>query len=76
MTVDGVITVVDSAAVAAGRFADDHDEVDAQRAEDEGLDHESPMEELFEDQLIAADLIILNKADLLDATDCRASRDR
>jgi cobalamin biosynthesis protein CobW len=67
VTVDGVITVVDSAAVAAGRFADDHDAVDALRAEDESLDHESPIEELFEDQLTCADLIILNKTDLLDA---------
>jgi cobalamin biosynthesis protein CobW len=66
VTVDGVVTVVDSAAVAAGRFADDHDALDAQRVQDEGLDHESPIEELFEDQLMAADLIILNKADLLD----------
>jgi cobalamin biosynthesis protein CobW len=67
VTVDGVITVVDSAAVAAGRFADDHDRVDAQRAEDDSLDHESPIEELFEDQLTAADLIVLNKTDLLTA---------
>jgi cobalamin biosynthesis protein CobW len=75
VTVDGVITVVDSAAVAAGRFADDHDAIDAQRAEDVGLDHESPLEELFEDQLIAADLIILNKADLLDARELASVRD-
>jgi cobalamin biosynthesis protein CobW len=66
VTVDGVVTVVDSAAVAAGRFADDHDKVDALRVQDDNLDHESPLEELFEDQLTAADLIILNKADLLD----------
>ena len=67
VTVDGVITVVDSAAVAAGRFADDHDAVEARRAEDESLDHESPIEELFEDQLTCADLIVLNKTDLLDS---------
>ncbi|MBX4953474.1 cobalamin biosynthesis protein CobW [Rhizobium binae] len=66
VTVDGVITVVDSAAVAAGRFADDHDAVDARRVEDESLDHESPIEELFEDQLTCADLIVLNKTDLID----------
>jgi cobalamin biosynthesis protein CobW len=74
VTVDGVVTVVDSAAVAAGRFADDHDALDAQRVQDEGLDHESPIEELFEDQLTAADLIVLNKADLLDNEGLKAVR--
>ncbi|HWT62855.1 MAG TPA: cobalamin biosynthesis protein CobW [Ochrobactrum sp.] len=67
VTVDGVVTVIDAAAVAEGRFADDHDKVDAQRAADESLDHESPLEELFEDQIHAADLIVLNKSDLIDA---------
>jgi cobalamin biosynthesis protein CobW len=75
VTVDGVVTVVDSAAVAAGRFADDHDALDAQRVEDEGLDHESPIEELFEDQLTAADLIVLNKADLLDSDALKSVRE-
>ncbi|MBO3760560.1 cobalamin biosynthesis protein CobW [Ciceribacter sp. L1K22] len=74
VTVDGVVTVVDSAAVAAGRFADDHDAVAAQRADDESLDHESPIEELFEDQLTCADLIVLNKTDLLDAAGVVAVR--
>lgn len=68
VTVDGVVTVIDAAAVAEGRFADDHDKVDAQRAADESRDHESPLEELFEDQIHAADLIVLNKADLIDAS--------
>ncbi|MGH6781620.1 MAG: cobalamin biosynthesis protein CobW, partial [Sphingomonadaceae bacterium] len=75
VTVDGVVTVVDSAAVAAGRFADDHDKVDALRVEDDNLDHENPIEELFEDQLTAADLIVLNKTDLLDASGLKAVRD-
>jgi cobalamin biosynthesis protein CobW len=75
VTVDGVITVVDSAAVAAGRFADDHDAVDARRVEDEALDHESPIEELFEDQLTCADLIVLNKTDLLDSAGLSRVRD-
>jgi cobalamin biosynthesis protein CobW len=67
VTVDGVVTVVDAAAVAEGRFADNHDAVDAQRAADASVDHDNPIEELFEDQLTAADLIILTKADLLDS---------
>ena len=66
VTVDGVVTVVDSRAVADGRFADDHDALEAQRAADEAMDHESPLEELFEDQLTCADMIILNKSDLVD----------
>ena len=66
VTVDAVIAVVDAAAVNDGRFAHDPDAVAAQRAADEALDHESPLEELYEDQLACADLVVLNKADLLD----------
>ena len=66
VTVDGVVAVVDGPALAEGRFAHDHAALDAQRAADEGLDHESPLEELFEDQLRAADLVVLNKVDLLE----------
>jgi len=65
VTVDGVIAVVDGRAVADGRFAADPDAVQAQRDGDAMLDHDSPLEELFEDQLACADLIILNKTDLL-----------
>lgn len=67
VTVDGVVTVIDTAAVADGRFADDEVKIAAQRAADESLDHDNPLEELFEDQIAAADLIVLNKADLVDA---------
>lgn len=66
-TVDAVITVVDSPAVAAGTFAAHPEQVDEQRQQDPNLDHESPLHELFEDQLASADLVVLNKADLLDA---------
>lgn len=65
VTVDGVITVVDSAALAEGRFAADEHAVQAQREADEALDHDSPLHELFEDQLACADMILLNKADLV-----------
>lgn len=65
ITVDGVITVVDAPAVAAGRFAEDPEKVQAAREADEALDHESPLEEVFEDQLLSADIVLLNKTDLL-----------
>ncbi|QBK31355.1 cobalamin biosynthesis protein CobW [Roseitalea porphyridii] len=74
VTVDGVVTVIDAAAVADGRFASDHDALDAQRAADDSLDHESPLEELFEDQIRAADMVVLNKADLLDEARLEAVR--
>ena len=72
VTVDGVIAVVDGAAVAAGRFADDPAAVARQRAEDSSLDHDNPLEEVFEDQILCADLILLNKADLMTDADRKA----
>jgi cobalamin biosynthesis protein CobW len=65
LTVDGVIAVVDGAAVADGRFADDPTKLAAQRAADSSIDHENPLEEVYEDQLLCADLVVLNKTDLL-----------
>lgn len=65
VTVDGVVTVLDAAALAEGRIALDEEALEAQRAADEALDHESPVEELFHDQLRCADLVVLNKADLV-----------
>lgn len=68
VTVDGVITVIDAEAVAAGHFAHDEAAVREQQAADESLDHESPLAELFEDQLSCADLVVLTKTDLIDET--------
>jgi cobalamin biosynthesis protein CobW len=72
VTVDGVIAVVDGPAVAEGQFADDPDALAAQRAQDASVDHDNPLEEVFEDQILCADLILLNKSDLIDA----ATRER
>ncbi|MFZ4288249.1 cobalamin biosynthesis protein CobW [Variovorax sp. HJSM1_2] len=65
-TVDSVVTVVDGPAAASGQFAENPVAVDAQRRADPNLDHDSPLHELFEDQLSAADLVVLNKTDLMD----------
>ncbi len=69
VTVDGVITVLDGRAVEDGLFAHAPEAVDIQRAADENLDHETPLSELFEDQVAAADMIVVNKADLMDDAD-------
>ena len=65
VTVDGVVTVIDAAAVTDGRFADDPEAIAAAQAADPSLDHDNPLEELFVDQVSCADLIIVNKADLV-----------
>jgi cobalamin biosynthesis protein CobW len=69
VTVDGVVAVVDGAALAEGRFAADLDALARQRKADAALDHDNPIEEVFDDQIACADLVVLNKLDLLDGAD-------
>ncbi len=64
ITVDGVIALADAEAVAAGTFAADVAAVDAQRLADDSLDHETPLSEVFEDQISCADIVLMSKADL------------
>src|SRR5262245_23963960 len=66
VTVDGVVAVVDGAALAEGQVAGDLAALSAQRAADSALDHDDPIEEVFEDQIACADLVVLNKRDLLE----------
>ena len=74
ITVDGVIALADAEAVAAGRFAPDPAAVEAQRAADENLDHETPLSEVFEDQIACADIVLLTKADLAGAAGLEAAK--
>jgi cobalamin biosynthesis protein CobW len=67
VTVDGVVAVVDGAALAEGRFAADPETLARQRNADAALDHDNPIDEVFDDQIACADLVVLNKLDLLDA---------
>jgi cobalamin biosynthesis protein CobW len=67
-TVDGVLTVIDAAAVAAGHFAADPAAVARQRAADPALAHDNPLAEVFADQLACADLVVLSKGDLVEPT--------
>ncbi|MBI5111723.1 MAG: cobalamin biosynthesis protein CobW [Rhodovulum sp.] len=75
ITVDGVIAVADAEAVADGRFAPDPAAVADQRRADESIDHDTPLGEVFEDQVACADIVILNKTDLVDAPALVKARD-
>ncbi|BCE02677.1 cobalamin biosynthesis protein CobW [Marinicellulosiphila megalodicopiae] len=65
-TVDAVITLIDGPAVSQGRFANNPELVQQQREADESLDHDPSLKELLDDQLSAADLVVVSKNDLLD----------
>ena len=69
ITVDGVIALADAEAVASGQFAPNLAGVEAQRKADNALDHETPLSEVFEDQVACADLVLLTKADLANEAD-------
>jgi cobalamin biosynthesis protein CobW len=74
ITVDGVIALADAEAVAAGRFAPDPAAVDAQRTADGNLDHDTPLGEVFEDQIACADIVLLTKADVAGEEGLAAAR--
>jgi len=74
ITVDGVIAVADAEAVADGRFAPDLAAIARQRLADQSIDHDTPLGEVFEDQVACADIVILNKADLVDPARLAAAR--
>ena len=71
-TVDGVVTVVDGEALLRGQLVGDLAALEAQRQADDSLEHETPIEELFEDQLACADMVLLTKLDVVEP----GSRDR
>src|ERR1700691_1191296 len=66
VTVDGVVVVVDGAALAGGRVAADLEALAQQRSADGALTHDDPVEEVFQDQIACADLVVINKRDLID----------
>ena len=69
ITVDGVITLADAEAVAAGRFASDVLAQAVLQAE-----HDTPLGEVFEDQIACADIVLLTKADLAGAAGMAKAR--
>jgi cobalamin biosynthesis protein CobW len=74
VTVDGVVVVVDGAALAEGRVANDLQALAEQRTADASLTHDDPVEEVFDDQIACADLVVLNKRDLMDEAGLEKAR--
>ena len=62
-TVDSVITVVDGPAAADGRIVNSPNQQQLQL--DDSLEDDPSLQELLEDQLQSADMIIISKSDLL-----------
>jgi cobalamin biosynthesis protein CobW len=75
VTVDGVVVVVDGAALAEGRVANDLEALAQQRTADASLTHDDPIEEVFDDQIACADLVVLNKRDLMDEAGLARARE-
>lgn len=71
VTVDSVVVVIDATAIADGRIAPDAKAVAAAPGDDPSVDHDNPIEELYQDQLRCADLAVLSKCDLLDGATLR-----
>ena len=63
--VNGVVTVVDGEALSDGHPVADREALENQRLNDPSLDHITAIDELFADQLDAADLVLISRADLV-----------
>ena len=64
--VNGVVTVVDGEALCAGSPVGDPAALERQRQEDPNLDHLTAIDELFENQLESADLVLISRSDRLE----------
>ena len=72
--VNGVVTVVDGEALSSGSPVGDPDALERQRQQDPSLDHLTAIDELFSDQLKAADLVLISRSDRLDSSQLDAVR--
>ena len=74
--VNAVVAVVDGEALEAGHVVGNAEAVEALRRADPSLDHLTAIEELFEEQLEAADLVLISRADRLTAAALEAVQER
>jgi len=74
--VDGVLAVVDGEALAAGAVVADPEALERQRQADPSLDHATAIEALFDEQIEAADLVLVSRADRIDGPGLERVRQR
>jgi len=74
--VNGVVAVVDGEALAAGHVVANPEALEAQRLADPSLDHATAIEDLFQEQLEAADLVLVSRADSLNPVSLAAVQGR
>ncbi len=67
--INGVVTLVDGEALTSGTPIGDIKSLERQREADPSIDHLTPVDELFADQLSAADLVLISRADRVSSND-------
>ncbi|WP_269623037.1 GTP-binding protein [Prochlorococcus marinus] len=65
--VNSLVTVVDGEALSQGSPVGDIEAIEKQYEDDENIDHLTSINELFEDQLENADIVLLSRADLISS---------
>tara|TARA_Y100001968_G_C19435954_1_gene759707 strand:- start:2181 stop:3245 length:1065 start_codon:yes stop_codon:yes gene_type:complete len=63
--VNGLVTIVDGEALSMGSPVGDILALEKQRLSDKSLDHLTPIEELFSNQLECADLVLITRSDII-----------
>ena len=73
--INGVVTLVDGYALSNGSPVGDLKSINEQITNDNSIDHLTPINDLFRDQLISADLVLISRSDLLSAKDFSLVKD-
>ncbi len=73
--INGVVTLVDGYALSNGSPVGDLKSINEQITNDNSIDHLTPINDLFRDQLISADLVLISRSDLLSAKSFSLVRD-
>ena len=65
--INGLVTLVDGEALSQGTPIGDIKALEQQRLDDPSLDHLTPINELFKDQLELSDLVLVSRSDIINS---------